>query len=429
MESGTVSFLEPSTKEVTHILSSVGSRQGCSLGSFLFALAIHEDLVNLQNTHKEVQIEAYLDDLFFVGPPDLTLQAFSFWKSTYTQNLQGSINITKCKVFAPSYSQQQLLDLKFPSDMKFSNDGVKVLGVPVGNDNFILSLLTEKISDIERQCDLVGHMTSQHCQLVTISKAIQHQITFLLRNIPAGDISLIPLAARYDKAIQSVISRICHKTIIDKTASAILNLPQSMGGIGIRAFRDIADPAYLAAFTFSSFILPSLFPQLKNQFQDMRYYQPSPNPQSISNCMQQAFNAYQRLNSISNNRLHDRLNPSSSPTLHHLQASLTKLLDESKYQWVLSVLRSSQSKYAKPRLAHFISSIQDSWSLSTIPKITTHHALTNKLPLSSHANYFYQLILHQKKKSSHQTNWLFVRAVTKRLIFLQFVRCMSRRWT
>ena len=168
MEAGHVSIGEPTTNEVFHILSSIGSRQGCSLGSFLFALAIHEELVTLQQAHGEAQIDAYLDDLFFTGPPQAALDAFLSWNETYSTKMQGAINLNKCKVYAPSHTHQQLLDLKFPTLLQYSNEGVKVLGVPIGNDNFILSFLEDKIINIERQCDLVSHMTSQHCQLAII---------------------------------------------------------------------------------------------------------------------------------------------------------------------------------------------------------------------------------------------------------------------
>ena len=321
MEAGTVSIAEPTTDEVFHILSAVGSRQGCSLGSFLFALAIHENLVALQQTHNEAQIDAYLDDLFFTGPPQIALEAFSSWNKTYSTNMQGAINLNKCKVYAPSYSHQQLLDLGFPTMLQYSNDGVKVLGVPVGNHKFIISFLEAKITDIERQCDLVSHMTSQHCQLAIISKSIQHQMTFLLRNIPCGDISFLSLAARYDKAMHSVIKRICHHTKISNIASGIVRLPHSMGGLAIRSFFDMADPAFLASFVFCSTIIPNMCPDLKPKFADLRYHQLNPSDMqspSLSDHNREAFLAFQRLNSISDHSLHDMLDPASIPSHLHL---------------------------------------------------------------------------------------------------------------
>ena len=45
METGTVTFIEPGDPAPTSIKSVVGSRQGCSLGSFLYALAIQPELL------------------------------------------------------------------------------------------------------------------------------------------------------------------------------------------------------------------------------------------------------------------------------------------------------------------------------------------------------------------------------------------------
>ena len=295
--------------------------------------------------------------------------------------MQGAINLNKCKVYAPSHTHQQLLDLNFPTLLQYSNEGTKVLGVPIGNDNFILSFLEEKIKSIEKQCDLVSHMTSQHCQLSIISKSIQHQMTFLLRNIPCGDISFLPLAARYDKAITSVVKRICHHTNITKAASGIARLPHSMGGLALKSFNDLADPAFLASHVFCSTIIPNICPNLNCAFEDVRYIQLnqfSHQSPTLSDHSKEAFLAYQRLNSNSNHKLHDMLQPSSILThLHLLQATLSNINSERQRESIISDIRNDTSKYAKYHYAHYISSQQDSYSFNVTP-IDTDTTLTNR---------------------------------------------------
>ena len=54
---------------VSEVFNSVGSRQGCSWGSFFYALAIHPYLAMLAREFPGLLIVAYCDDVHIVGPP------------------------------------------------------------------------------------------------------------------------------------------------------------------------------------------------------------------------------------------------------------------------------------------------------------------------------------------------------------------------
>ena len=57
--------------------SEVDVHQGDPLGPALFALTIHPFLVNLQNIYPEIQVLAYLDDVFLMGTPADVINAFN----------------------------------------------------------------------------------------------------------------------------------------------------------------------------------------------------------------------------------------------------------------------------------------------------------------------------------------------------------------
>jgi hypothetical protein len=59
------------TAALQDFFSTQGVRQGDSLGSILFALAIHHDLVTIRAAHPVVLIRAHLDDIQLFGPPRL----------------------------------------------------------------------------------------------------------------------------------------------------------------------------------------------------------------------------------------------------------------------------------------------------------------------------------------------------------------------
>ena len=133
----------------------------------------------------------------------------------------------------------------------------------------------------------------------------------------------------------------------------------------------MADPAFLASFVFCSTIFPSMCPDLKPKFADLRYHQLNPSDMqspSLSDYNREAFLAFQRLNSISDHSLHDMLDPASIPSqLHLLQAKLSNLKDKRLNQLIISDIRAMKSKFSKHLLAHFLASQHDSLSFKVIP--------------------------------------------------------------
>ena len=63
--------------DLTTIFNSVGSRQGCSLGSFLMAVALQPILQQLADEFDDVLITAYCDDVHFTGAPARVVAAYA----------------------------------------------------------------------------------------------------------------------------------------------------------------------------------------------------------------------------------------------------------------------------------------------------------------------------------------------------------------
>ena len=69
-DEASVLFSEVGVSGSTGVPNSVGSRQGCSFGSFLFCLTIHKYLAKLAGAFPDLLILAYCDDVHFVGDPE-----------------------------------------------------------------------------------------------------------------------------------------------------------------------------------------------------------------------------------------------------------------------------------------------------------------------------------------------------------------------
>ena len=93
-------FSEEGVPSPSVVKNSVGTRQGCSLGSMIFALMIHPYLLQLAEEFPDVLVLAYADDVFLAGPPERTVACYKRWQELYGDELQGSLRDDKGKVYA-----------------------------------------------------------------------------------------------------------------------------------------------------------------------------------------------------------------------------------------------------------------------------------------------------------------------------------------
>jgi hypothetical protein len=385
LKEGTVCFNDNGSP--THVKSSVGSRQGCSMGSFLFCLAIHNELTNLQKAFPDLLILAYCDDVNIVGPPEQAAEAYRRWSYAVSTRLQGSLRDEKGAIFSPQHSHQQLKEFGAPESMSFSSEGIKILGAPIGTKRFIKSFMEAKVTELEADMETIARMPSLQAQWILNVKALQHRLNYLFRCTACGDrADYSDLATRYDSTILSVLRRICHNHPLSQRAISIAQLPAQLGGLGIKSWFDTADPAFLASYLYSATILPTYFPHLTNAFsQPSKRVNPihiSPkqcsnpifivNSTSITPSSNDAKLVCNRLDAYNNQQASARV--CNGKSLFHIQANLSRHCDSTRQSSIISSLRSNKSE---PRsiqlLARFLSGIGDTISFNTTPsdRLTT----------------------------------------------------------
>ena len=111
-------------QDPTSIDSSIGSRQGCTFGSFTFSLAMHTYLLQLQREYPSCLILAYCDDLWILGPPSVVPKAYKCWKSIYTLHMEGELRDDKGKSYSPELTENTVRSNGLPPEIPFSNDGI-----------------------------------------------------------------------------------------------------------------------------------------------------------------------------------------------------------------------------------------------------------------------------------------------------------------
>jgi hypothetical protein len=175
--------------------------------------------LQLQQDFPDLLILAYCDDVHIVGPPEQAIRAYRKWASTYNAVLQGELRDDKGCVYSPSVSRTRLRDLGLPTSvppepatpakMPFTNEGLRVLGAPVGSEFFFGTFSADTAQTITADFDVLARMPSLQGQHVVATKALCHKVNHLLRNVPGGEAQYAGTAARYDAVLLEVPTRNC----------------------------------------------------------------------------------------------------------------------------------------------------------------------------------------------------------------------------
>ena len=110
--------------------------QRCSLGSFLFCLALQPVINQLQAEFPDLLILAYCDDVMICGEASRAIKALERYGQLLHTVIQMELRPDKTTIYSPTIPISALRrDHGLPAtipDEKIKRDGVRVLGCPVG---------------------------------------------------------------------------------------------------------------------------------------------------------------------------------------------------------------------------------------------------------------------------------------------------------
>ena len=193
----------------TEVLSSAGTRQGCSLGGFLYCLITQPILQQLADEFPDWKVLAFAGDDQILGPPKLAAQAYERWRFLYGELLQGKLNDSKSKCHSPRLSKNDIRRAGLPSGIEVSTEGTRVLGGPVGCTAFCRDFFQGDRRRVNRGFKVISRMTSLQAQHCLTTGAVQHRNSHLLRMIPGGEV-------------------VDHGDIMEAYDNALLDLPKGM---------------------------------------------------------------------------------------------------------------------------------------------------------------------------------------------------------
>jgi len=267
--------------DLTTIFNSVGSRQGCSLGSFLMAVALQPILQQLADQFDDVLITAYCDDVHFTGAPARVVAAYARYSELTSFLLQNKLRPDKSEVYAPQTSEEALRAVGLPDEFvseKIHSDGLRVLGVPVGRMAYRAGFCMTKVEELAQDLAVLGRAESLQVQHVILTKSLMHRMTNILRAVPGNAAELLDAGRLYDTELGKFAQRFVPWAPLAEHSRKIAFLSLAHGGLGLRSWRDHADAAYVASYVQTSKDLPALYPSLADAYPPLLSFALRPGP-------------------------------------------------------------------------------------------------------------------------------------------------------
>ena len=223
------------------ISSAQGVRQGDPLSALLFALSM-ANMYNSTNEITGVKVVAVQDDVYFLGPKETIMLAWTHFNREIAKGTGLTINKAKTNVLVPEQTDVASITR---AGLVPTDNYIKALG----------TILTRKDSTLRRWIN--QEVKTSHEQLFTLlkDKRMPAQIAFTLlrmcgvprvlywmRTTPptaSGD-----LAETFDELVMETASTILSIPTLDTMARKQLCLPVKKGGFGLRSMVQCADAAW-----------------------------------------------------------------------------------------------------------------------------------------------------------------------------------------
>jgi len=201
------------------IFQGEGVEQGDALAPALFALGIHQALVEAATRlGRDEFLIAYLDDVYIKTSRERSRAAFDVVTGSLLRNAHIDTNLGKCRVYgrrtdaAPANVQSLGADV-WRSDRPAPERGVKVLGTPVGSPEFVAAHLDACLQEEQVLLDRLTRMPDPQSAWLVLMFCASPRANHLLRTIPPAEV--LRYAEEHDERLWHALHTIMGSPAMD----------------------------------------------------------------------------------------------------------------------------------------------------------------------------------------------------------------------
>jgi len=145
---------------------------------------------------------------------------------------------------------------------RVSNEGVKLLGTPVGTKAFTIDFTKKKLKVLKEVCDILKEVDNAQVELGLFRGCLAfNKINHLLRTCPPD--LLEEALSQFDEHFHNILATILRLPCLSEDQWEQASLPVKFAGIGVNRTKIIAGPAYIGSCVLTRDLVAALLKRKK----------------------------------------------------------------------------------------------------------------------------------------------------------------------
>ncbi|CAI5946643.1 unnamed protein product [Closterium sp. NIES-65] len=234
---------------VQSLESARGSRQGDPLGPFLFAFTQQQVMESVTREFRDLLFLSYADDTYIMGPAARILEAFGVLRERL-EWVGLEVQAHKCRFWEREGGD---VELALPLGMQRVEEGLTVVGMPIGEEGWEVTRLRERLRQLQAQLPWLPLLDHPQMASHLLAIAVSARPMYLARTMPPRP-EVVEAFRDWDSCLEDCFEQLFppgtweHDPDRSRRARMQLHLPVRLGGFGIRAAASLSPLSYVCGW-------------------------------------------------------------------------------------------------------------------------------------------------------------------------------------